>query len=130
MQAPHDHRTSRFVLATTVLVAIVRASASRLAHPMGPASPDQQRELYADETETEPADRREAARRFRNSPWSQDDDFHAKEMKRVKEFSKSRGVSISSLLDGLDEGMHRKWPTPAAKAPNPKVMPCRPRLIY
>jgi hypothetical protein len=130
MPVARPNSTSAYVVAACILVALVRASVGRVPHPTGAATPDQERELFAEETDAEPFDRQDAARRFRGSPWSQDDDFHAKEMKRVKDFAKTHSVSISSLLDGLDEGMHKKWPTPAARTPNPKVMPCRPRLIY
>jgi hypothetical protein len=118
------------MIGAALFTAVVRAGLARPAHVPRDATPVQTLELYTEDTEKEPGDRQDSARRFRGSPWSQDDDFHSKEMKRVKGFAKSHSVSVESLLDGLDEGMRQRWATPSENVPNPKVMPCRPRLIY
>ena len=121
---------SWFLIGGALFSGLLLVENSHAPHVTGPCSLAQGQQLYADLADREPAERQDAARRFRGSVWSQDDDFHFKEMKRVKDYAKSRRVSIASLLDALDQGMHEDWPVPSKNVPNPKVMPCRPRLIY
>jgi hypothetical protein len=130
VQTPSANLVSSILIGATIFAGLVRASTSRPFHVAGPASVALAHQLYGEAVEREPGERQEAARRFRGSPWSQDDDFHSKEMKHVKGTAKSKDVSITSLLDALDQGMHQGWPTEAKNLPNPKVMPCRPRLSY
>ena len=130
MPPPSLRKTCLLVIGTTVFLAVVRAATSRPARLSGPATPQQARQAYSDDVDNEPHERQEAAKRFRASPWSQDDEFHSRENKRLKEFAKFQSISVTSLLDAIDEGMHENWPTPSHNVPNPKVMPCRPRLIY
>jgi hypothetical protein len=130
MRRPDVKLTSQLLVGGAILAALVLVGTSRPAHRAGPVSPVQGQRVYSDGADREPVERQDASRRFRDSPWSQDDDFHSKEMKRVKEYAKVHDVSISSLLDALDDGMHQDWPTKARTPPNPKVMPCRPRLMY
>jgi hypothetical protein len=111
-------------------LAMVVAMESRPFHEPGAVSMARAKEFYADGADREPGERQEAARHFRASPWSQDDDFHGKEAARVRNFAKAHDVNPSSLLFALDEGMREHWPTPSNKVPDPKVKPCRPRLIY
>jgi hypothetical protein len=129
MKTPRTELASWFIIGLAFFTALFLASAAP-SRVTGPASRAQCQQLYAEAAEREPGERQDAARRFRGSLWSQDDDFHFKEAKRVKDFAKSRHASITSLLDALDEGMHQDWPVPSNNLPNPKVMPCRPRLIY
>jgi len=130
MHSPRVDLVSWFIIGLALFTGLFLAAPSRVSHVAKPASPMQRQQLYAEAAEKEPEERQDAARRFRGSLWSQDDDFHFKEAKRVKEFAKRRAVSVTSLLDALDEGMHEDWPVAAKNPPNPKVMPCRPRLTY
>jgi hypothetical protein len=130
MRPPQASLVSSFIIGGTILAALIRVGTSRPARVSPPATRAQVQELYSDIADKEPAERADSARRFRASPWSQDDDFHAKEMKRAKDFAKGHNVTITSVLDGLDRGMREHWPTPTSNVPNPKVMPCRPRLMY
>jgi len=118
------------VVAAAVGVALVRVATSGPSHIPHIASASLGYELYVEDADKEPGDRRDSSRRFRGSPWSADDDFHFKESKRVKGLAKNRDVTMTSLLDWLDRGIHQSWPTLSNNVVNPKVMPCRPRLNY
>jgi hypothetical protein len=85
---------------------------------------------YQDVTAKEPAERRAAALRFQGAPWSQQDDFHAKESQAMRGFSLSHHVSLSSVVRALDQGMRERWPTSPGIEVSQKVVPCRPRLMY
>jgi hypothetical protein len=87
-------------------------------------------EFYERAAEAEVEARRAAAGKFRGSPWSQDDEFHNREAKFIRAYSKAHNIPIGSLVDALDRGMHAGWPTPPNATPDPKVIPCRPRLSY
>jgi hypothetical protein len=122
--------TGLLIATGTACLAVVVAARSRPFHQPGAVSIARGEQFYADGADQEPIEREEAAKSFRASPWSQDDDFHSKEAGRVKDFAKAHDVTPSSLLFALDEGMRHHWPTRSNKAPDPKVQPCRPRLIY
>jgi hypothetical protein len=130
MRTPLADIVGSCVIGAAIFAALVRASTSHPFHVPGPATPAQTHQVYAEAVEKEPGERADASRRFRGSPWSADDDFHSKETKRVKDFAKGHDVTVASLLNGLDEGMRQHWPTASNNVPNPKVMPCRPRLVY
>lgn len=91
---------------------------------------EQAHTIYAEAVAREPEERLKAEGEFRGSPWSQDDDFHNKESKQAKDYAKSHKVNVGGVLDAVDEGMRAHWATPTNNVPNPKVMPCRPRLSY
>ncbi len=93
--------------------------------PDGPAH-----DVYAAAAEAEVKARGESSGRFRGSPWSQDDDFHNREGKFIRSYSKSHGLAMSSVIDALDRGMRAHWPTPNGVPLDQKVIPCRPRLSY
>jgi len=130
MRTPLADLVGSVIIGGTIFAALMRAGTSRPFHLPGPASSAQAHLIYSEGAVKEPGERQEAARNFRGSPWSQDDDFHAKEKNRVKDYAKGHDLTVQSLLDGLDEGMRDHWLTPSNEQPNPKVMPCRPRLIY
>jgi hypothetical protein len=118
------------VIAAVVVAALVHSSPhgprpTLRAMPVGPA-----RSFYLAAAEAEVETRKNAAGRFRGSPWSQDDQFHAKEAKFIRNYAKNHKVDIGTLVDALDRGMHEKWPTGAVPPPDQKVLPCRPRLNY
>ena len=94
-----------------------------------PLKEEDAQEFYAEAAEAEVVARENAAARFRGSPWSQDDEFHNKEATFVRDYSKKHRIPVASLLEVLDRGMHEKWSTVGA-SPDPRVIPCRPRLTY
>ncbi len=88
------------------------------------------RAFYIAAAENEVLTRKRAEGRFRGSPWSQDDEFHNKEAKFIRNYGKSHRLSVAALVDAEGRGMHEGWPTPAGAVPEQKVLPCRPRLTY
>ncbi len=130
MPTPREDLVGSCLIGAIILAALVRTVTSRPFHVPGPATAAQAHQIYVDGVENEVEERADSARRFRGSPWSQDDDFHNKEMKRAKNVAKTHDVSMTSLLDAIDRGMRQHWSTPSGTVPNPKVMPCRPRLSY
>jgi hypothetical protein len=87
-------------------------------------------EAYLATTDREAEERREAAFRFQGSPWSQEDDYFAKETSFIKRYAGDHKITIGSILVALDRGMREKWATHPDVVVNPKVVPCRPRLAY
>lgn len=73
--------------------------------------------------------RKKAAHDYPTDPWSEDDAFHAWEGGDAQAFADSHHVSLSVVLDALDEGMR------AARARGDRRMtgsvpPCHPRVSY
>jgi hypothetical protein len=95
-----------------------------------PATTDVQKAVFSSVAWDEVSMRKTAAKGFPTDPWSQDDDFHNQELRKVQEQASGRQVSVQSLLMGVDEGMHAGWPKPAAAKVRVTVPPCRPRPIY
>jgi hypothetical protein len=117
------------VIALVGCVALFHARRPYVA-PFYPLPDAAAHELYERAASEEVTARKKAAGRFRGSPWSQDDEFHSKEAKFIRAYSKSHRVPILSVVDALDRGMREHWETPPDKAPDLKVIPCRPRLTY
>jgi hypothetical protein len=130
MRASRRELVGSLVIGGAVFAATLRSGIARRHGTPATATPDEAHAFYWASAAKEPEERREAARHFRGSPWSQDDDFHHKEMDRVKDNAGGRALSVSSKLEALDEGMRSGWPTPDDQHPTPKVKPCRPRLTY
>jgi len=121
--------------AAASVIALVICAAMFQSRPppvpaLRPLGEVQAHEFYDRAAEAEGTTRKASANKFRGSPWSQDDDFHNKEAKFVRGYSKSHGVTIASLLDVLDRGSHAHWATPAGATVSQKIIPCRPRLSY
>jgi hypothetical protein len=94
----------------------------------GAIDPLTAREVYGLVAREEPAMRTAAAHAFPSEPWSQDDDFHGQERKKLRGFAGQRQLRVEEVLRAVDDGMHAGWP--AATIPNPRARPCRPRLDY
>jgi hypothetical protein len=117
------------IVGACICAAMVRSAPRRMPMRKAP-TPDEAHVIYNDATAREPEERLKSKGAFPSSPWSQDDDFHNKEMKAVKDYARSHRVSVGNVLDALDTGMRAHWETTATNIPSPKVMPCRPRLSY
>lgn len=92
------------------------------------ASVEVRKEVFLALASEELAMRKTSAKTFPTDPWSQDDDFHNQEYRRLQQFATDKKVNIASLIYALDEGMREGWPHP--RAIRPTVPPCRPRAIY
>jgi hypothetical protein len=87
-------------------------------------------QVYLEVTDRENGDRRNAELRFQGSPWSQQDDFHAKEKGTLRYVGSTHHLTVSSVINAVDRGMREGWPTHANVVVTQKVIPCRPRLAY
>jgi hypothetical protein len=94
------------------------------------ANEEQRHEAYGWVVAEEPAMRRAAAKEFPSDPWSQDDDFHFRELKRARSYAAEHDLRLSNVLGAFDDGMREHWETQVSVLPATKVPPCRPRPIY
>ena len=114
-----------------VCVAAVALAAFAPKIPTDPESDEATRKkVWYSVSSEEPSMRKSAAKGFPTDPWSQDDDFHNQEFRRVQNFASSDKVSVGSLLSAIDEGMRARWPRSPLSNPRATVPPCRPRPIY
>ncbi len=74
--------------------------------------------------------RKGAAKSFPTDPWSQDDDFHNREFRRLQALATSDHVSVTSMLRAIDDGARERWPQAPGSVLDETVPPCRPRPIY
>jgi hypothetical protein len=123
------HVFAFFIIAGTVIAAGVRVSRVDARREQPTVDDPLAHALYAEVTDKEVEERRDATLRFQGSPWSQQDDFHAKERDLVHSVAASHGVTTSSVVDALDRGMRERWTT-RAEIVSQRVIPCRPRLEY
>lgn len=94
------------------------------------ASSDAQQRAYRALASEEAFMRRGAAKAFPADPWSQDDDFHNRELQRLRALAGAERVSVSSMLRAVDDGARERWPRPGTEPLVQTVPPCRPRPIY
>jgi hypothetical protein len=116
--------------ALAVACALYRSRPPARAPVFRPLSDHDARALYVAASDSELAARKKAVGRFRGSRWSQDDEFHNKEAHFVREWAASEHTTIGAVLDALDRGMHEGFRTAPNAVPDPRVIPCRPRLDY
>jgi len=111
-----------------LLVAVARAATASPPKDGQPATDALAKDAYGEVISRERAMRHEAALKFPGDPWSADDDYHDREQGQARAFASSHDTRLSDVLRAVDDGMHARWPAPAA--PDPKAPPCRPRLAY
>jgi hypothetical protein len=86
-----------------------------------------EREWAMDTTKNFPAD-----------SWSQRDDFHGREYKKVLELAREKGVRVEDVLRAIDDDIHRpheraaatKIPDVGAPDRHANAVPCKPRPFY
>jgi hypothetical protein len=72
-----------------------------------------------------------AVQAFPEDHWSARDDFHARELKKLKELANDRKVPIEDLLRAVDDDLHRARSRPdAPDARGARAVPCKPRPFY
>lgn len=74
----------------------------------------------------EPDWEKETARTFPADHWSQSDDFHGHEYRKVVDVADDAGVPIEDVLRAVDDDLHR-GPHEDRRA---RAVPCKPRPIY
>lgn len=85
-------------------------------------------ELFADMVRQRAGWRKNVERRFRNDPWSQQDDFHASEAPHVLGLARRLGLHYSIPYLILDEGIRERWPGVDGDPIPAEVIPLQPRF--
>jgi len=74
----------------------------------------------------------ETTQNFPADRWSQRDDFHGREYRKVEELANEKGIRMEDVLRAVDDDMHRRAAR-SADAPddrNALAVPCKPRPFY
>ena len=78
----------------------------------------------------------ETSKNFPADAWSQSDDFHGREYKRVLELVQEKGIRIEDVLGAVDEDIHRPHRRSSSiigggvQDRHPNAVPCKPRPFY
>jgi hypothetical protein len=130
-----DVRTS--LPAAAIAIGCVVLVVARVALAPGPpprrqADPAERRRLAAAVAASERTWSTETAQTFPEDLWSQRDDFHGRELRKVKELAGENDLPVEDVLRAIDEDLHRTG-APNASAPddrNARAIPCKPRPFY
>ena len=130
-----DLRTSlpaAAVVLGCVLVVTVRAALAP-APPARRVAPAEEREEIAQTLATlERAWTEETTQNFPADNWSQRDDFHGREYRKIQEIVSEKGVRTEDVLRAIDDDVHRR----NARSPDApddrhaRAVPCKPRPFY
>ena len=111
------------------VAALVIARLSPRLETAPEASFDVQKRVFYTLASEEASMRQGAATSFPTDPWSQDDDFHNRELRRLQGLALGES-SVSANLRAVDDGARERWPRPLESTLEQTVPPCRPRPIY
>jgi hypothetical protein len=118
------------VVALCGAIVVVRVKAAPAPNPAAGKLDERGRRAVALDVATRENDwRRESAENFPRDHWSQSDDFHAREAKRVREIAGERRVPYEDVLRAIDDDLHRIGPSIGALRGGSAV-PCKPRPFY
>jgi hypothetical protein len=115
------------VLAGCALAVVVRAATAEAPRLPRAANQAQIEALAEEAGRLEGAWGEDGRRAFPGDLWSQDDDFHHKEMEWARGAARRLGVRLGDALKAIDRGLR------AAAAGTPlraTVPPCKPRPFY
>jgi hypothetical protein len=116
------------VLGATGVVAVIVTLVAKVPPPAAAADEAMRRDAFRSVAYDEPPSRGKSAHQFPGDLWSQDDDYHAQEAKKMRAFAGERQIRLDDVVRAVDEGMKQGWiPRGLTK---PGVPPCRPRLDY
>jgi hypothetical protein len=116
------------ILGAVILVALGVTLRSQVRSPAAEADERTRRDAFLQIAYDEPPSRGRAAHSFPGDLWSQDDDYHAQEAKKMRAYAGEHQVRLDDVIRAVDEGMKQGWvPRGLTKA---GVPPCRPRLDY
>ena len=74
----------------------------------------------------------ETVQNFPEDHWSQRDDFHGREFRKVIDLANARGIRVEDVLRAVDDDIHvRRVRTQSAPDDrNARAVPCKPRPFY
>jgi len=130
-----DLRTSVPAVAVTfgcMLVVTVRTALAPSPPARRIATAEERVELAEAIATQEKSWTNETTQNFPADNWSQSDDFHGREYRKVQELANEKGVRIEDVLRAIDEDIHRrKAKTPdAPDLRRARAVPCKPRPFY
>ncbi|HEY8039444.1 MAG TPA: hypothetical protein VIF15_06605 [Polyangiaceae bacterium] len=117
-------------LAVVCAVALLRALTASAPQAAPAADEALRREGFRAVASEETSMRREAAKTFPTDPWSRDDDFHQREMKKARDWAHTNHTRFADALSAIDEGLRASWPHGNPAPLLATTPPCRPRAIY
>lgn len=115
------------LLVVTVRVALAPAPPARRV-----ATEEERGELAQAIASQERSWTNETTQNFPADNWSQSDDFHGREYRKIQELTSEKGIRIEDVLQVIDEDIHRR----RAKSPDApddrraRAVPCKPRPFY
>jgi hypothetical protein len=115
-------------LVVVSLVAVLVASLASAPPIAAPADDAIMRDSFRQIAFEESSARGKSAHTFPGDLWSQDDDYHAAEAKKMRALAGERQVRLDDVIRGVDDGMREGWSPRGLMTPG--VPPCRPRLDY
>ncbi len=93
-----------------------------------PATAEERAAIALEFAQIEPAWRNATQHAFPGDHWSQDDDFHNKELALARRIAMSWQIRLSDVLMAIDEGLRREYPGDPSRKPS--ASPCKPRPFY
>lgn len=130
-----DLRTSilaSVVVAASVVVVVARIVTAPAPPASRPATPTERAEMARLVAGAERGWTNETAQNFPSDSWSQRDDFHSREARKIQELVKERGARIEDGLRAIDDDIHRRGARSDADPDdrNARAVPCKPRAFY
>lgn len=121
------------IAAAALVTTVVTVRAATAPEPPAPrrATDDERRVLAAAVAKDELTWSTQAWGAFPEDHWSARDDFHSREMKRIRDLAKEHDVPVVDVLRAIDEDLHRR--KAQAGAPDLRgatAVPCKPRPFY
>lgn len=117
-------------LVLTCAVALGRVVTASPPEVAPPSDDELDHRMFRAVASEETSMRHEAAKTFPTDLWSRDDDFHAREGQRARDWAGAHHVPTSAAFHALDEGLRAHWPHGNPGPLVPSTPPCRPRAIY
>jgi hypothetical protein len=121
-----------FVSLGCVAVVTFRLATAPEPVPRRAATPAERAELAALVNAAEGGWRDETTQNFPSDHWSQRDDFHGREFRKVVELASSKNLRVEDVLRAIDDDIHRRQATGPTSPDfrNARAIPCKPRPFY
>jgi hypothetical protein len=127
-----DLRTSLPALAVVfgcTLVVVVRTLLAPAPVPARAATPEERAEVALTIASFEPGWMDETAQNFPADRWSQRDDFHGREFRKIEELAKEKRIRVEDVLRALDDDIHQRRSS-SRQDRHADAVPCKPRPFY
>jgi len=120
------------VTIASALIVVVRAATSAPPPPKRVATPQERMVVASQIAQSEKNWLREVGENFPDDNWSQRDDFHGKEYRKLTELTNEKGIRMEDALRAVDDDIHnqkaRNTSSPDTRAAH--AVPCKPRPFY